>query len=244
MVTEQQPDLPSAQSVPSGKGPRAQAIFVEIQQEWNKAEEAIKRSEQIALDVTIPAISELRYGGRRIVDALTLASEPGHDETKVLALLEDARFCCHRAQHDAIDAALAKIGIDLDDLTKRLGFEAVIKAYTPFREFYSEFAVARDKIATSRARREDRNAIYETVTAVNLPGLISHYEKVMAVRPLIKNYSLRMRLGSWNAMIITIATIAAMIFAGLAVPWDKYLPSGDPKPAASSTAAGRQSQDS
>jgi hypothetical protein len=221
MVTEPQPASqlgPDAHFV----DPRYRALFVEIQQEWNKAEEAIKRSEQVALDVSIPAISELRYAGRRIIDALTLCASPGDNNDKIAALLEDARFCCHRAQHDAIDAALAKIAIDLNDLTKRLGIEPVSKAYPQFAEFYATFAHTRGKIVTSRAKREDRNAIYESVTTVDLPGIILSYEKIMVVRPVIKQHALRMWLGTANGVILTIAAILAMVFAGMAVDWSKW----------------------
>ena len=223
MAIERQPTSQKEPSAPSAEGARYEAIFLEIQNEWNKAEEAIKRAEQIALDVSIPAITELRYAGRRIVDALTLATGTGDNEDKVLAHLEDARFCCHRAQHDAIDAALAKIGIDLNDLTTRLGFDPVIKAYPGFQEFYAEFAVTRDKIAASRANRLDRTAIYDSVTATDLPSLIKGYEKVLVMRPMAKAFSLQMRLGSGIGIAALIATIIAATFAGLAVPWDKWL---------------------
>lgn len=105
MATEQHKD---SQSGPSGQASDQfpySDILRDIAKEWNKAESAIKRSEQIAGDVSIPAISELRYAGRRMIDALDAAHHGGNDD-KIRALFEDARFCCHRAQHDAIDAAM------------------------------------------------------------------------------------------------------------------------------------------
>jgi hypothetical protein len=194
-------------------------ILRDIQQEWNKAESAIKRSEQIAKSVSIPAITELRYAGRRLVDALD-AAHHGGNETKILALLEDARFCCHRAQHDAIDAAMAKIGIDLDDLTSRLGFEAVIHAYPEFREFYADFTTSRTKIVSSRENRDDRNGIYEAITAVDLPNLVTRYEKVLAVRPIAKHTAFRLKISGIWGVLIGLAAILGCIFAGLAVDWN------------------------
>ena len=224
MATKQQPASRSGRSAHSASNfPGAhQALFVEIQSEWNKAEEAIKRSEQIAIDVTIPAVTELRYAGRRIVDALALAGDKGNHDDKVKALLEDARFCCHRAQHDAIDAALAKIGIDLDNLTTRLGFEPVTTAYPPFREFYASFSVAQEQVAASRGKREDRNAIYDTITQVDLPEMVKRYREVMAVRPVAKKHAFNMRMGSINSTILTMVFIATMILAAMAVDWNKW----------------------
>jgi hypothetical protein len=204
-------------------------LLKEIQQEWNKAESAIKRSEQIVKEISIPAISELRYAGRRIIDALHANAEGGaHNTDRLKALLEDARFCCHRAQHDAIDAALAKIGIDLDNLTERLGFDAVLSTYPAFREFYADFCRSRDKIVISRHKRDDRNGIYEAITATDLPGLVEHYEKLMAVRPMIKRISLKIKMGGIVGIVIAVATIAAAVFAGLSVDWGKYFPDRTP----------------
>lgn len=213
--SQSEPNAPTSEQFPFG------AILRDIAKEWNKAEAAIKRSEQIAGDVSIPAISELRYAGRRMIDALD-ASHHNGNEDRIKALFEDARFCCHRAQHDAIDAAMAKIGIDLDNLTNKLGFEAVLHAYPDFREFYSDFSIARGKIALSRGNRNDRIGIYEAITAVDLPNLAERHERLMAARPIAKWTSLRLRMSGVWGVIIGLAAIAAAVFAGMAVDWDKY----------------------
>ncbi len=196
-------------------------ILRDIQKEWNKAEAAIKQSEQVALAVSIPAITELRYAGRRLVDALDLAHNNG-DDGKIRALLEDARFCCHRAQHDAIDAAIAKIGIDLDDLTSKLGFEAVIQSYPEFRGLYADFGCSRTKIVNSRERRDDRNGIYDAITSVDLPDLVGRYDKLMAVRPIAKSAARKLKLGGAIGWALLFIALVGCIFAGLAVPWEKY----------------------
>lgn len=118
---------------------------------------------------------------------------------------------------------MAKIGIDLDDLTSKLGFEAVIHAYPEFREFYADFTCSRNKIVGSRENRDDRNGIYETLTAVDLPNLVERYEKLMAMRPLAKQTSLRLKLGSVWGVIAGLALLAGCLFAGLSVNWDIVL---------------------
>lgn len=225
MVTELQPDSQSEQPASAGRSQGVYGVlFQEIQKEWNKAEESIKRSEQVALEVAIPAISELRYAGRRIVDALTLMNSASPQNDRILALLEDARFCCHRAQHDAIDAAMAKIAIDLDDLTSHLGFDAVIHSYPNFREFYAEFAHTRDKIAASRGKREDRNVIYDNVSSTDLPSIIKSYDQILIMRPVAKGYKFKAVLGSISGLIIMFSAFGAMVFAGMSVDWPKWYP--------------------
>lgn len=230
METEPQSALPAALNGLSADqlSSAQQALFQSIQVEWDKAESVIKRSELTTLDQCTPAVAELRYAGRRIVDAFVKAGTPGDHNAAIQALLEDARFCCHRAQHDAIDVTIAKIAIDLDNLTTKLGFEPVLHAYPEFREFYAEFAVVRDKIVVSRANRHDRHVVYDLIANTDLNDLVRRYERIMAVRPLAKRTALKMRLGSINGYVITGATILGMLFAGLAVDWKKWLPSQKP----------------
>jgi hypothetical protein len=215
MATEQPQGFksePNALPVKAQPLPYAE-LFADIQTEWDKAESSIKRSEQVALDVSIPAITELRYGGRRIVDALN-ATASGEPEADVRAFLEDARFCCHRARHDAVDAAFSKIAIDLDDLTKRLGFEAMIAAYPEFREFYADFTRARAKIADSRERRGDRAAIYEAIDTVDLPDLVKRYEQIVACTPIAKEFAAKARVKAFGFWVMLFLAVLGAFFSG------------------------------
>lgn len=221
MVTGPLTDSERERDVLGPEGFSYSEILRDIRQEWNKAEAAIKRAEQLVGDIHIPAVFELRYAGRRIIDALDAAHHGGTPD-KILALLEDARFCCHRAQHDAIDAAMSKMSISLDNLTSRLGFDAVIAAYPPFREFYSDFMVAREKIALSRENRTDRNGIYESLTAVDLPDLTKRFTLLMAAEPIAKSAAIKLKLGGFVGAVIAVATVLAAVFAGLAVDWERY----------------------
>ena len=72
-------------------------LLVQIQDEWNIAESDIKQAEQICNGVVIPSIIELRYAGRRIIEALTKI-QLGAPEIEISDLLSDARFNCHRAR--------------------------------------------------------------------------------------------------------------------------------------------------
>lgn len=192
-------------------------ILVDIQREWDLAEEAIKRCEQVARAAIIPAIKELRYAGRRIVDALNKAHKAGSQQD-VNALLEDARFDCHRARHDAMDAALDVMALDFDNLTKRLGYDAVIQAYPDFQSLYRDFAKARRQIALSRGDRQNRNVIYETIASVDFPDLADRYADLVTCKPIAlaaAAKSRRQRIGWWVmfALTLTALSIAAISFA-------------------------------
>lgn len=173
------------------------------------AEENIKLCEQIASRAIIPAINELRYAGRRIVDALNKACKGG-SEQEVRALLEDARFNCHRARHDALDAALDVMALDFDNLTKRLGTDAVIQAYPDFQSLYRDLMKARRQIRLSRGDRENRNAIYETISNVNFPSIADRNDDLITCKPIAlaaAAKSKRQRIGWWVMLALMLASL-------------------------------------
>lgn len=98
---------------------QARELLAQIKVAWDKAEQAIKRAELVCGEVVTPAIKELRYAGRRLADGLeAVASGTVTPETN--GFLRDALFDCYRARHDAIDAAISKIAVEIDLSVRRL----------------------------------------------------------------------------------------------------------------------------
>ena len=158
------------------------AFLEMIALEWNKAEKAIKIAENVSGEVAIPAIFELRYAGRRLIDALAArASNP--DEA--LSLLRDAKFDCHRARHDAIDAATSKMAGDLNAAVEHLTPGILIQNFADFTAFYGDLFTVRDKIALSREDRENRDSIYDTIQSVDLDMLTGLYTRFKKCEPLM-----------------------------------------------------------
>lgn len=166
--------------------------LADLQAEWNKAENAIKLAEQVNGEIINPAIYELRYGGRRLVEALSKVTE-GNQGPAVLNLLRDAHFDCCRARHDAIDAATSKVVSDLDIAIGRLGADAVLSSYPNFPGLVRKLGDVRDRIATSRQNRDDRDAIYSVLEATNLPNIIADYRDFRANEPIMKLYAKQQR---------------------------------------------------
>jgi hypothetical protein len=153
-------------------------LLKHIQNEWNQAEEDIKTAEQVVQNIVIPAIKELRYGGRRIVDALALITSDEPNDENIRILLEEARFDCRRARHDAVDAATAKIAADLEIMVKQLGYEAILPVYSEFPKLYNNLQSVREKIAQSRGQRDNRDAIYAMIESTHFPGLVVAYNEM------------------------------------------------------------------
>ena len=80
-----------------------------ICERWNNIEQQLKEYELTAGGVAIPSINELRYAGRRLIDALNvIVNHPNPTEDKAIEQIEEhlieAERCCENADHDIVDA--------------------------------------------------------------------------------------------------------------------------------------------
>lgn len=159
-----------------------EAALAEVVTEWNLAEKAVKLAEQVCGEIVNPAIYELRYAGRRLIEAIAL---PDTDELK-LRKIQDAHFDCCRARHDAIDAATSKISADMDIAVTRLGAANVLKHFPNITDLLEALGEMRDKIANSREKRDDRDAIYATLQDENMSHVVEIFRKFKASEELLK----------------------------------------------------------
>lgn len=191
-------------------------LLVEINQEWDAAEGDIKVAEQVCQKVVAPAINELRYAGRRLADALTKICANGSDD-QIRALLQDAKFDCHRARHDAIDAALSKIAIDIDIMVEELGYEAVLQAYPAFARFNAKLQDAAAAVAGSRADRENRQAIYESLENSKFPDLIKDYRELRSAEPIMLELARSQKIKHRKNELFGYCGVAGLIFGVIGV---------------------------
>lgn len=196
----------SAKSKKLGEEAGASAIaradlFTAIRDEWDNAEKVIKLAEQVTADVVIPAVQELRYAGRRLIDALN-ADACGEPPECVRAFIEDARFSCHRARHDAIDAAISLMSIDADLLARKMGYDIVHSSFPDYLNFVQRLDEARARIAESRANRHDRDAIYAAITQGDFPGLVLDYKALRRSELLMRIIIGRKKVGLWSAIVL------------------------------------------
>lgn len=186
-----------------------EATMAVVCEQWNKAEKVIKLAEQVNGEIVNPAIYELRYAGRRLVEAYHVKS---HDQTAARKLLEDAFFHCCRAQHDAIDAATAKIAADLDIAVDKIGPEIVLDKYPDIHRLNSMLSQVRARIAESRERRHDRDAIYASIAEADLPGIVDLFGSFKSSESLMRAAAKRVRW--WN--VISFGTGLVGVIVGLA----------------------------
>lgn len=197
-------------------------LFKSVVDEWNQAEEDIKLAEQVDNKVIIPAIKELRYAGRRIIDAVSIIYNlPNNAENseKVASLIGDARFDCHRARHDAIDAATSKMALDSDIMIDKIGYKDILAAYPAFPNFIQKLNEIKTKIAESRKDRENREAIYSSIEGNYFPALVKEYRDLMGCEKMMiamakqsRSESFYGKWGFWFGIFGIIIGIVAWFF--------------------------------
>ena len=143
-------------------------ILNSLLEEWNSAEEALKIAENVQGKVVAPSINELRYAGRKVIEALSFDD----DDEQARRLLDDAIFDCMRARHDAIDAIIAFISNKISAYTNELGVHIVLQCYPDTPKLIEEIGYIQDQIEVSRKNRLDRNAVYSTLQSADIPKII------------------------------------------------------------------------
>lgn len=192
-------------------------IVAEIERicaEWDEAEKAIKLAEQVNGEIINPAIYELRYGGRRIIEAFSLLASDETDSAK--KKLSDAHFDCCRARHDAIDAATSKIVSDLDIALERLGPKAIVECYPDYTSVVTRLGKVRGLVAISRENRDDRDAIYASIQADELPELVEKYREFRASEKMLIAYA---RSERRNNLIPWVIAVAGLLIAAASWLW-------------------------
>ena len=159
-------------------------LLEELLAEWDRAEEAVKQAEFIQGEVVAPSINELRYAGRKVVEALQFAAND--DAERAQRLLNDAIFDCIRARHDAVDAITAFISMKLDALTEELGVDVVLQCFPDMPKLVAALGRAEEVIATSREDRTNRDAIYETLRQTDLREIVDLYGAMKANEKLMQ----------------------------------------------------------
>lgn len=168
--------------------------FGKVASAWNDAEAAIKLAEQVNEKVINPAVYELRYAGRKMVEAHEVQEE---DAAKAAELLQDAHMDCCRSRHDAIDALSSKVISDLDLSVENLGSEIVLAQFSDWGKLREEVSEIRAKIAKSRKDRIARNDIYDDIQHDDLTTVIQLHQRFKAAEPYMRKSASKSRIGSF-----------------------------------------------
>lgn len=150
---------------------------------WNQTEAIIKEAENIQYAMVVPAIKELRYAGRKLIDYL-ISLESG-EEDKIRENLEEFHQCCIRARHDAVDTTLNYIDEYFQKLEERIDpilIQEKFPEYTSTRKLIIETSRT---ISESRSDRTSRIDKYSEIIENTLFDIIGAYNKLRGTENLV-----------------------------------------------------------
>lgn len=165
------------------------AALAVVSVEWDKAEKLMKLAEKVRAEVVLPSVNELRYAGRRLVDAWLMFADAEVDEAKRKEFdgyVKDAVFRCHCAQHDAIDATVLFVQSALNQYESDFGLGPLTQHFPDVADLRLSLAEAGDLIVSSRGNRGQRAADYDQLAATHLPTITLTYRKIQTNRAALE----------------------------------------------------------
>ena len=199
--------------------PELFAIYKRYLADWMSAEEIIKRAELISQEVNYPAVQELRYAARRIVDA-EYAADNGKKDEDIRWHLSEACENCRKAKHDAIDASILFVHVELDELVSKTGLDVVAQAFPQYSDLIIEMEEVGDRIVASRKRREILDTEYDAIAEKHLHNVVDLYRKLKLAKPVVVAIEKRRTRDFWRAVIL-VGLVVSVVGGGTVVFLDK-----------------------
>ncbi len=190
-------------------------------EQWDIAERRIKKAEQVrGNEVVTSAIFELRYAGRKIVDAqklamaTDLANNAGARED-VRRYLADAYEDCVKAKHDAIDAMLDFVTNWFAELERTIGLKSIMGYFPNYITITAKIADIQDKITESRGDRHgSRDGIYDEIENSGYDEVLTLYDQMLHSRERIESQVKRERM---LKRVLVLAAIAGPVVGLLGI---------------------------
>ncbi len=143
--------------------------------EWLRAEGVLKKVERIKNSVFMPSINELRYAGRRFVQAQNGVIGNGVYGDSVHIDLIEAIENCRKARHDAIDSTIYFIHERIETISSLVGLKEVKKNAPNFPEIWDQIVAIDKLIIKSRKERTSLDACYEEIKDKHLDVIVDLY---------------------------------------------------------------------
>jgi len=145
---------------------------------WNDTEKVLKEAEQLRGELVVPAVSELRYAGRKLVD-FTNSRLANEEMVASKKHIYDYEQCCIRARHDAVDAAVMYMKIYYIHMVRTFGIDIVHECYQHHVELKRAIAIVEQRVLLSRKERHLRVDLYSEINGDGLTELINKFRDLV-----------------------------------------------------------------
>ncbi len=183
---------------------------------WIKSEEVIKRTERISNEAHIPAIKEMRYAARRMVQAFDELRQ-GKSQADIEFHMIEAIENCRKARHDAIDASVSFVHGELDVLVRKAGLDVVANCFAGYADLKKEMNEVNALLVDSRKHRTKMDDSYGRILSNHVDKMVDLYAKLEISRDIIAAVKRRKRVEFWISVIVGGLLIGAAVNIGTTV---------------------------
>jgi hypothetical protein len=162
------------------------ARLAELSSLWNRIELRAKQAEQWRGEAIVASINEMRYAGRRIVDAIALAENnlDGSQDPKIEEHLIIAKSYLLNADHDITDSVSFIVLRRVSKTIDQHGLQKIEQYCPKFAEDYLLVKEANQLVLQSREERAKRIEAYNKLADEYLPRLMDLYKRLVDSREL------------------------------------------------------------
>lgn len=163
--------------------------LIEVATEWDRAEALVKQAELLRSEVVQASINELRYGGRKLIDALQILSEDSIDDVEIEKAYASINAClnnCYCAQHDAIDALNLFVKRALKAYEVEFGIKLLAEKFPDYYSIKALLDEGDDLIVDSRGNRTERQIKYKKFGDKIYSELLVYYRKLKSGREIFQ----------------------------------------------------------
>lgn len=166
------------------------AKLADIARQWDDVEGRLKEAELLGTNVVIPALEELHYAGRRLVDLIHHLCTAIEDRTRtpdfINGLLFETEQNIVRARHDIVDAIVSTIHTYITKLANDVGETLLLQCFPKYAEMRGRIDDVTAFIVLSREERRRRPEMYDDVYHKYLPDIIVLFKAIRASQPRIE----------------------------------------------------------
>lgn len=143
--------------------------FSELKDSWAIVEDLIKKAKKVHPGIGTAAINELRYGGRKVIDAFIAYQQQQQDndnninDNNINEHLIEAKLDILKARHDVIDETVNFCNASFIWAREKIGGRDIQESSSASKKLLSKINDMQKLIQESRAKREDRKKIYKNI---------------------------------------------------------------------------------
>jgi hypothetical protein len=184
---------------------------------WADLERRIKEAEQLNESVKVAAINELRYTGRRFMDAWLIASKEEKDITDEDRIEFDTHIRLAEqyfinSDHDLSDSIITFFSERRLLWLEKYGLKNAIEMYPFLHTWVAQLEEARSIVRSSREDRTARIDGYKRIVSEIIPDLITRYRDIINSEALyLARYRRERLIRQIERAIVVISLLAALL---------------------------------